>query len=84
MSTQTTYFNKKLRTLRRFTKPESDFRFVQFIFIHAVYCINSTGVLIRELNHANSDMLHYLLTLQGEPFLKQAEAGILYGTGCRL
>ena len=32
ISTQTTYLNKKLRTLRRFTKPESDFRFVQFFF----------------------------------------------------
>ena len=27
---------KKLRTLTRFTKPESDFRFVQFFFIHPV------------------------------------------------
>ena len=35
--TQTTYFNKKRRTLRRFTKPESDFRFIQFFFIHHVY-----------------------------------------------
>ena len=80
ISTQTTYFNKKLRTLRRFTKPESDFRFVQFFFIHPVYCINSTDVLIRELNHANSDMLH-LLTLQGEPFLKQA-VGMVQAVGC--
>ena len=27
---------KKLRTLRRFTKPVSDSRFVQFFFIHPV------------------------------------------------
>ena len=39
MNTQTTYFNEKLRTLRRFTKPESDFRFVQFFLIHPVYRI---------------------------------------------
>ena len=49
--------------------------------MHPVYCINSTGVLIRELNHANSDMLHYLLTLQGEPFLKQA-VGMVQAVGC--
>ena len=36
ISTQTTYFNKKLRTLRRFANPESDFRFVQF-FLYTMY-----------------------------------------------
>ena len=50
-------------------------------FYTPVYCINSTGMLIRELNHANSDMLHYLLTLQGEPFLKQA-VGMVQAVGC--
>ena len=39
ISTLATYFNKKLRTIqyRRFTKPGSDFIFVQFFFIHPVY-----------------------------------------------
>ena len=33
---------KKLRTLTRFAKPESDFRFVQFFFIHPVECLFSS------------------------------------------
>ena len=37
-------------------------------------------MLIRELNHANSDMLHFL-TLQGEAFLKQA-VGMVQAVGC--
>ena len=57
------------------------FQVCSVFFIHPVYCINSTGVLIRELNHANSDMLHYLLTLQGEPSLKQA-VGMVQAVGC--
>ena len=43
ISTQTTYFNKKLRTLRRFTKPESAFRFVQF-FLYTLYIYIQSSV----------------------------------------
>ena len=42
ISTLATYFNKKLRTMRRFTKPESDFRFVQF-FLYTCIASGESG-----------------------------------------
>ena len=65
ISTLTTYFNKKIPTLRRFTKSESDFRFVQFFFIHPVvriifiyaiyiYVLTIQGVSKKSLQLENS------------------------------
>ena len=63
ISTQTTYFNKKLRTLLRFTTPESDFRFVQF-FLYTLYikCSSSSknadtnSIILWDISNKETDL----------------------------
>ena len=60
ISTQTTYFNKKLRTSRRFTKSESEVRFVQF-FLHTLY--NTSDHLV-DFGHVMSNRKFYFPRVQ--------------------